>query len=77
MLGDARTNRLDPQAWALEELTRRTGAVLWLMPEARERWFTGDSALADYLPHVDTVVEARDLAGLARGVGELLREMGP
>jgi len=73
VLGDARTNRLDPLAWALEEIARRCRFVLWLVPEARERWGTGDSELARYLPFVDTVVEARDLTGIARGLEELLR----
>jgi len=73
VLGDARTNRIDPLPWALEEIARRCRYVLWLVPEARERWGTGDSELACYLPFVDTVVEARDLNGIARGLQELLR----
>lgn len=75
VLGDARTNRFDPLPWALEEISRRCRAVLWLNPEPRTRWSTADSAMEDYLPHVDTVVEAKDLAGLARGVAELLRSL--
>jgi uncharacterized protein with von Willebrand factor type A (vWA) domain len=75
VLGDARTNRLDPLSWAFDDLASRCGAVLWLVPEPLARWGTGDSALDTYLPHVDTVVEARDLAGLARGVAELVRRM--
>jgi uncharacterized protein with von Willebrand factor type A (vWA) domain len=75
VLGDARTNRFDPLPWALEEISRRTRALLWLVPEPRSRWGTGDSALADYLPYADAVVEARDLAGLARGVAELIRRL--
>ena len=75
VLGDARTNRFDPLPWALEEISRRCRAVLWLNPEPRSRWGTADSAMEDYLPHVDTVVEAKDLRGLARGVAELLRSL--
>jgi uncharacterized protein with von Willebrand factor type A (vWA) domain len=73
ILGDARNNGLDPLAWSLEEIARRCRFVLWMVPEGRELWGTGDSELARYLPFVDTVVEARDLAGIARGVEELLR----
>lgn len=72
ILGDARTNRFEPLPWALEEISRQCRAVLWLVPEPRQRWGEGDSALRDYLPHVDTVVEAADLRGLAQGVSELL-----
>jgi uncharacterized protein with von Willebrand factor type A (vWA) domain len=75
VLGDARTNRFDPLPWALEEIAARTRAILWLVPEHRGRWGTGDSALGRYLPFIDTVVEARNLAGLARGVGELVRRL--
>jgi uncharacterized protein with von Willebrand factor type A (vWA) domain len=75
VLGDGRTNRFDPQAWAFEEIASRCGAVIWLVPEPVERWGTGDSALASYLAHADVAVEARDLRGLARGVSELLRRL--
>lgn len=76
VLGDGRTNRFDPLPWAFAELADGLGAVVWLVPEALELWGEGDSALERYLPHVDTAVEARDLAGLARGVRELVRRSG-
>ncbi len=75
VLGDGRTNRFDPQDWAFEEIASRCGAVLWLVPESIARWGTGDSALGAYLPHADVAVEATDLEGLARGVGELIRRL--
>ncbi len=75
VLGDGRTNRLDPLPWALEEIARKVRALLWLVPEPEERWGTGDSALAAYLPFVDVAVEARDLEGLARGLAELVRRL--
>jgi len=75
VLGDARTNRFDALGWALEEISRKCRAVLWLNPEPRSRWGTEDSAMGKYLPYVDTVVEAKDLAGLARGVAEILRSL--
>ena len=75
VLGDARTNRFDPLPWALEELSRRCRGVIWLLPEPRGRWGTGDSALADYLPYVDALVEAWDLEGLARGLVEVVRRI--
>lgn len=75
VLGDGRTNRFDPLEWALGEIARRTRVVVWLVPEARQRWGSGDSALARYLPHVDTLVEARNLAGIRRGLAELMRSL--
>ena len=75
VLGDGRVNRFDPQDWAFEELARRSRCVLWLAPERRELWGTGDSVLPDYLRHCDTAVEASDLGGLADGVREILRAL--
>jgi uncharacterized protein with von Willebrand factor type A (vWA) domain len=75
ILGDGRTNRFDALPWALSELARGCRAVLWLVAEPRSRWGTADSALADYLPSVDLVVEANDLDGLAKGLGELVRRL--
>lgn len=75
VLGDGRTNRFEPLAWALGDLARRCRAVLWLVPEPEGRWGTGDSALSEYLPWVDVVVEASDLAGLSRGLAALLRRL--
>ena len=71
VLGDARTNRFDPLPWAFEEIASRARRVLWLVPEPRARWGTGDSALPRYLPFCDVAVEARDLEGLAHGVREM------
>jgi uncharacterized protein with von Willebrand factor type A (vWA) domain len=75
ILGDGRTNRFDPLAWSLEDLSRGCRAVLWLVPEPRVRWGTADSRLPDYLPSTDLVVEATDLAGLARGLAELVKRL--
>ena len=75
VLGDGRTNRFDPLPWALDDLARGCRAVIWLASEPRARWGTADSALPGYLPSVDLVVEATDLAGLARGLGELIRRL--
>lgn len=75
VLGDARGNFRDPQAWAFEDLAARCRRVLWLNPEPAARWDTGDSVMSAYLPACDVVCEARDLAGLARGVAELVRSL--
>jgi uncharacterized protein with von Willebrand factor type A (vWA) domain len=75
VLGDGRTNRLEPLDWALDEIAERCAATLWLVPEPRSLWGSGDSALDVYLPRVDVAVEARDLLGLAAGVTELLRRL--
>ena len=75
VLGDGRTNRFDPLDWAFADLARGCRTVLWLVPEPRSRWGTADSALPLYAVSTDLLVEATDLAGLARGLGELMRRL--
>ena len=75
VLGDGRVNRFDPQEWAFRDLAERCGAVMWLVPEPRARWGSGDSALPLYLPHCDVAVEAADLDGIVAGVAELQRRL--
>jgi len=73
VLGDGRSNRFDPLPWTLAEIRRRCRAVVWLVPEPAVLWGTGDSRLPEYLACVDVLVEADDLAGIARGVVEIVR----
>lgn len=75
VLGDARSNNRDPQAWAFEDLASRSRRVIWLNPEPASRWDSGDSVLSDYLPCCDVVCEARDLDGIARGMAEIVRNL--
>src|SRR5262249_45125990 len=75
VLGDARGNYQDPQAWAFETLAERCRRVIWLNPEPASRWGTGDSALDEYLPSCDVLCEAGDLDGIARGIDEILRAL--
>lgn len=73
VLGDARNNFGDPQAWAFEDLASRCRRVIWLVPEPVSLWDTGDSVLAEYLPSCDVVCEAGDLEGIAAGVAAMVR----
>ena len=75
VLGDARTNRRDPLAWAFEEIAARCRRVIWLNPEPRRLWNSEDSVMDAYLPACDVACEVRDLDGLARGVREILRAL--
>ena len=68
VLADARSNRRPARADALRRLAGRARAVVWAVPESRERWNTGDSALAAYSPWCDLVVEATSLGGLMRAL---------
>ena len=51
-------------AAALRELGRLCRSVIWLIPEERERWGTGDSAIFQYAREVAALVPSRDLREL-------------
>lgn len=75
VLGDGRTNVYDPLPWAFEEIAGRAKRVIWLIPEPRHRWGTGDSAIAKYLRSCDVAIEVSDLEGLAHGVREMIASL--
>ena len=65
VVGDARTNYLDPQAGAFAQIRERAGQVYWLNPEPRRYWNDGDSVIARYAPFCDQVRECRTLRQIA------------
>lgn len=71
VLGDARTNYHPPRVDALAALALRARSVLWLNPERRAYWGTGDSAMDDYAPLCEAVFECRTLRGLRDVVAAL------
>ncbi|MGE3539104.1 MAG: VWA domain-containing protein [Candidatus Tectimicrobiota bacterium] len=73
ILGDARNNAFDPQAWALDEVQQRCRSILWLNPEPRQRWNTSDSVLATYAPYCAHVLECWRLDHLVQAADLLLR----
>jgi len=73
ILGDARNNAFDPQAWALGEVRQHCRRILWLNPEPRREWNTGDSIIAAYAPICDQVLECWTLEHLAQAADLLLQ----
>jgi uncharacterized protein len=73
ILGDARNNYGDARTDALKELYDRSKRVIWLNPEPRTMWNTGDSEMRHYSPYCHQVDECSTLAHLERIVGRLLR----
>ncbi|MCW5249767.1 VWA domain-containing protein [Streptomyces sp. SHP 1-2] len=72
VLGDARTNRTDPNTAAVRWIRGRARRVYWLNPEPRSRWGTGDSAAPAYAALVE-MHECRD----ARQLGALVTRLMP
>jgi uncharacterized protein with von Willebrand factor type A (vWA) domain len=71
ILGDARNNYHASEAAILKDLQRRAHRVLWLNPEPRAYWGSGDSIIAEYAPFCDGVFECRNLRQLQAFVDEL------
>ncbi|MFJ8822512.1 VWA domain-containing protein [Streptomyces sp. NPDC102467] len=71
VLGDARTNQLDPNVAALRRIARSARRVHWLNPEPRSLWDTGDSAAGAYADVV-AMHECRTARQLSALVGRLL-----
>jgi uncharacterized protein with von Willebrand factor type A (vWA) domain len=74
ILGDARTNHFDPQAWTLGEVRQRCKRLIWLNPEPRRLWNTEDSVMDVYTPHCDNVLECWTLSHLVQAADLLLQK---
>ena len=72
ILGDGRSNHGDPRLDIFRELTARAKRSLWLCPEPRSLWGTGDSEMLRYRPHVDLTGQVATLRDLERAVDDVL-----
>ncbi len=72
ILGDARNNYFDPRPHLLAEISRRAKQVIWLNPEARDQWRTGDSEIARFAPYCFRVDPCNSLQDLERFADQLL-----
>jgi uncharacterized protein with von Willebrand factor type A (vWA) domain len=72
MLGDARNNYNDPQAWALRQIRERVKGIIWLNPEGQWGWGIGDSVMPLYAPSCDVVKECRTVGQLVEVVDQLV-----
>ena len=75
ILGDARNNYGDPRTDILKEMYDRAKRVIWLNPESRNSWHTGDAEMRKYTAYVHQAEECNSLLHLNRVVGNLLRSV--
>ena len=66
VLGDGRTNYHDDASDALARIRDRARALIWLCPEPRAHWASGDSRYARVCTTVLEVRSASDLESAAR-----------
>ncbi|MEQ8231107.1 MAG: VWA domain-containing protein [Gammaproteobacteria bacterium] len=73
ILGDARSNYSDPGDRALRRIHERARRVLWLNPEPRALWNSGDSEMRKLGACCDRVEPCRTLRHLERVISEIAR----
>ncbi len=72
IIGDARNNYNDPGLHALEMIRDRAKGIIWLNPETRPFWDTGDSVMGEYAPFCKEARVCRTLKDLEDTVSSLL-----
>ena len=72
ILGDARGNGTDPRADIVERVAQRAKRIVWLNPEPRSAWGTGDSDMYRYAPYCNLVRVCNTLNDLERVITGLL-----
>ena len=72
VLGDARSYNGDPRLDLFEEAASRAKRIVWLNPEGRALWGTGDSEMLRYQPHCSTVTHLATLKQLERAIDDVL-----
>jgi uncharacterized protein with von Willebrand factor type A (vWA) domain len=74
--GDARNNYRPPRDAVLAEVAKASRALVWLNPEPKAYWDTGDSAMSHYAKHCTSVHEVRTLRQLEEFVETLTLPAG-
>lgn len=72
ILGDARSNNLDPRVDILKKISERAKRVVWLNPEPRYAWGTGDSEMPRYEAFCSFMRPCGTVQQLERVVSDML-----
>ncbi len=72
ILGDGRSNNTEPRQDLLEKIYRRAKRVIWLNPEPKSFWGTGDSEMPCYVPYCHLAQVCNTVKHLERVVDDLL-----
>ena len=73
ILGDGRTNYVDPRVDILRQINDRARAVIWLNPEPETFWSRGDSEMERYRRFCHVVKPCNTLSQLERIIDDVLR----
>ncbi|MBF0301570.1 MAG: VWA domain-containing protein [Desulfamplus sp.] len=72
IMGDGRSNYLNPQAHILGEIREKCKRVIWLNPESHNTWNSGDSEIFAYKQHCHEIRTCINLNHLTQFVSELV-----
>lgn len=72
IVGDGRTNYMNPEDAILGQMRERCRRVIWLNPEQENLWGTGDSEIRSYMPHCHEVRQCRNVNQLFTFIEELV-----
>ncbi len=76
ILGDGRNNYGNPEAEVLQQVYEKAKRVVWLNPEAKPSWNTGDSEMKKYAAYCHQTEVCNSLIHLERVVSNLMRISG-
>jgi len=72
VLGDARSNNLDPRADILRRIAERSKRLVWLNPEGRMTWGWGDSEMPRYQTFCNVARQCATAQQLERAVSDIV-----
>jgi uncharacterized protein with von Willebrand factor type A (vWA) domain len=72
VLGDGRSNNLDPRADILRRIAERSKRLVWLNPEGRMTWGFGDSEMPRYYTFCSVVRQCATARQLERAVSDIV-----
>lgn len=74
ILGDARGNQTEPRTDLMKAIFDRAARVIWLNPEHRASWGSGDSDMLRYLPYCHQATTCNTIGTLERIVTDLIKD---
>jgi len=77
ILGDGRSNYIDPRMDLMQTIQQRSRAVIWLNPEDQSRWGVGDSVMHRYARFCHVATTCNSLIQLERIIEDVLRSYSP
>jgi uncharacterized protein len=77
ILGDGRTNYVNPRLDLMRAISERARAVIWLNPEPESLWTRGDSEMERYRRFCNVAKTCNSLAELERIIEDVLRTYMP